>query len=170
MSVDLVIRNGKVVNEGNIFEAGIVVDGGKIVGILKSEILPEARRVIDAEGKYILPGIIDLHVHFRDPGLTYKEDFSTGSAAAAAGGVTTVFDMPNNQPPITTVNALKDKIAMAEKKSFVDFGLFGGVSQNALDQIPLLAKAGVIGYKILMSFSVVATPITDDYKLLYSLA
>ncbi|MDR2156423.1 MAG: dihydroorotase family protein, partial [Clostridiales Family XIII bacterium] len=103
-------------------------------------------RTIDAEGKYLLPGCVDVHVHFRDPGLTYKEDFATGSMAAAAGGVTTVFDMPNVQPPTLNVENFEIKRKIAEEKSYVNYGIYAYLVNN-LDQIDGLIEAGVCGFK-----------------------
>ena len=119
-TTDLVIKNGTIVTESYTFEGAIAVNGGKIISITSNENAPSANRVIDATGLHVLPGVIDVHVHFRDPGYTYKEDFGTGSAAAAAGGVTLIFDMPNNSPPPKDVQALNLKIEEARKKSIVD--------------------------------------------------
>jgi dihydroorotase len=91
--------------------------------------------VIDLEGRHLLPGCIDVHVHFREPGMTQKEDFGTGTAAAAAGGVTCVFDMPNTVPPTDTAARLREKQALAEEKALVDFGLYGLLGEHNLDQL-----------------------------------
>ena len=106
----------------------------------------DAEKVIDAGGKYVLPGGVDVHVHFRDPGLTYKEDFTTGSMAAAAGGITTVFDMPNVQPPTLNVENFDIKKRIAEEKSYVNYGIYAYLVNN-LDQIDGLIQAGVCGFK-----------------------
>ena len=98
MSVDLVIKDAQIVSSRAVQPGSVAVKDGKIVLLGDSSYMPEAEQVVEADGKYLMPGAIDLHIHFRDPGLTYKEDFSTGSQAAAAGGVTTIFDMPNNEP------------------------------------------------------------------------
>ena len=90
--VDLLVKGGVIVTAQGTIKANIAIDGGKIVEILKSE--PRAEQVLDAQGKYVLPGLIDAHVHIREPGAEYKEDWKSGSRAAAAGGVTTVLDMP----------------------------------------------------------------------------
>ena len=96
---NLLIRNGTIVTSNGSFKGGIVVRDGKIWAIGGGASLPEALETLDATGLHVLPGVIDDHVHFREPGMTYKEDFETGSMAAAAGGETTVFDMPNTAPP-----------------------------------------------------------------------
>ncbi|MDQ4060048.1 MAG: amidohydrolase family protein, partial [Pseudomonadota bacterium] len=99
MQIDLLIKGGTVVNAHSCMRADIAVKDGVVLAVGRSEAMPPARETIDATGLHVLPGIVDIHVHFRDPGLTHKEDWATGSAAAAAGGVTTVFDMPNTNPP-----------------------------------------------------------------------
>ncbi|PYM92097.1 MAG: allantoinase, partial [Candidatus Rokuibacteriota bacterium] len=93
-TVDLVIRGGRLVSSTGIMSAGIAIEGGVIVAISRDDALPDSRETIDATGKYVLPGVIDPHVHFRSPGYEYKEDWASGTAAAACGGVTTVFEMP----------------------------------------------------------------------------
>lgn len=98
MEYDLMISNARIVGPDATQEGCILVKDGKIAAVSKEQGDFRAKEVIDAAGKYVLPGGVDVHVHFRDPGLTYKEDFSTGSMAAAAGGITTIFDMPNVQP------------------------------------------------------------------------
>ncbi len=96
--VDTIVANGTVVGETGRARADIAIRDGIIVGIGEAASLPPADRTIDATAKHILPGVIDVHVHFREPGMTHKEDWETGSAAAAVGGVTTVFEMPNTVP------------------------------------------------------------------------
>ena len=99
MSADLVVKNGWVVTPTETFKGGVAVNGGKFVAIGTDDVLPQGKEEIDAKGKHILPGLIDGHVHFRVPGLDYKEDFTTGSTAAVCGGITMVMDMPNVVPP-----------------------------------------------------------------------
>jgi dihydroorotase len=98
LPVDLVLLNSKVYANGEIAEAGIAIDEGKIFRIAKETNLPKASEKLNLKGCLILPGVIDCHVHLRDQQLAYKEDFFTGTSAAAAGGVTLVLDMPNNKP------------------------------------------------------------------------
>ena len=146
--LDLVLTGGKVVLPDSVVDASVGVADGKIVFISANGWVPKAREVVDLAGKVVFPGFIDTHVHFRDPGLTYKEDFTTGSRAAAAGGITTVVDMPNNKP---VINKTKDFIAKrddAAKKSIVDFALYAGATD--LGEIPGMLGAGAIGVKIFM--------------------
>ena len=147
---DFVIKNGIVVTPQGSFDGGIGVENGKIVAIGSSQILPKARETLDATGLHILPGVIDDHVHFREPGMTYKEDFQTGSMAAAAGGVTMVFDMPNTAPPLTDVKNLNEKVALVKGRSYVDFAFYAAVTDSNVDQIKPLAEAGIGGFKVFM--------------------
>ncbi len=143
---DLCLSGGRVFVGGNLVDADLYVKGESVALLSSPGDFREAARVIDVSGKLILPGIIDLHAHTRDPGYTHKEDFFTVSQAAAAGGITTWVDMPNVEPPTTTSALLEEKRARAQKESLVDFGHFAsGVN---LEEIPKLADAGVTGYKI----------------------
>jgi dihydroorotase len=142
--LDLCLKNCKIVPENKEFSIG--VDAGKIVSIKSGSI--NAEKTIDIGGNVLLPGLIDAHVHMRDPGFTYKEDFRTGTLSAAAGGFTTILDMPNNMPPTNTVDAYMDKMRIAKKKSIVDFGFHAGVDN--LDHITELAKLNPASFKIFM--------------------
>src|SRR5215470_9455309 len=99
MKADLIIKNGWIVTPEETVRGGVAISGERFVAIGTDDSLPDGKQVIDAEGRHILPGIIDAHVHFRDPGVTHKEDFGTGSAAAVCGGISTVVDMHNQIPP-----------------------------------------------------------------------
>src|ERR1700726_4151245 len=107
--VDLIIRGGQVVSADQIISASVAIDGERIVAVGHDDMMPAAREEMRADGLYLLPGAIDSHVHFRDPGFPHKETWKSGSAAAACGGVTTVFDMPNTKPATGTVEALRMK-------------------------------------------------------------
>jgi len=149
LKVDLLLENCRLVTfEGEILEACIAVEQGKIAALSKLGERFQADRRLNVEGKLVLPGVIDCHVHFRDPGKTFKEDFATGSAAAAVGGVTTVFDMPNTNPPTTSLPALKAKMGAAREKSLVDYAFWGGLSEDNLEEAERLAEGGVIGFKV----------------------
>ena len=150
MTVDIVIKNGLVVLPSGISDCSLVIDDGKITGIVKSS-EPQASRVIDASGKVVLPGMIDMHVHLRDPGFPERENFESGTRAAAAGGVTTVIDMPNTVPSVTTVDAVKEKVAIAEKKSLVDFALIGGAGEVSEEDLRGMAKEGVVAFKTFLT-------------------
>src|ERR1700689_3823023 len=124
-TADLIIQNGMIVSPdaGTIGRVAIKDARGRGVGA--AEAMPQAHETLDASGLHVLPGAIDVHVHFRDPGYPDKEDWASGTAAAAFGGVTTVFDMPNTIPPTGTAEVLAAKHAIAAAKAHVDFGLYG---------------------------------------------
>lgn len=133
MSLDLLLRGARIVTSNGIFEGDLAVLGGKIVQI--GAIKEKAEKEIDCAGKFILPGAIDMHVHFRDPGFTEKEDFKTGSLAAVAGGITTICDMPNTDPPTLTFKDFEEKLEIAREKSVVNFGFYMGFDGHNLDEI-----------------------------------
>ena len=142
--MDLVLKNCRLADE--VGEHFIKVDDGKITGISKTPL--EAAETIDIEGNYVLPGFIDPHIHFRDPGLTQKEDFKTGSMAAANGGFATVIDMPNTLPKTNTYRALEEKIKIAKSKSIVNFEL--QVGHSDLDEMKKMMKLNPISVKVFM--------------------
>lgn len=149
------IKNALIVNEGQTFEGSLVIEGEYIAEVLQGEQPPSSpcEVEIDAEGNYLLPGVIDDHVHFRDPGLTHKADIHTESMAAAAGGVTSYMDMPNTNPQTTTIEALNNKFADAAEKSIVNYSFYFGVTNNNEEMIPLLDKQRVCGIKLFMGSS-----------------
>lgn len=157
---DLLIRNGTLVTSRGRVEADLAVADGKVAAIGTD--LGEAREVVDASGLVIIPGLVDVHVHFREPGHTYKEDFGSGSRAAAVGGVTTVLDMPNNQVPIATAALFRAKREPAERHSHVDFGLYGIILQENLDQLQPIAAEGAVGFKLYMGETTGHNPCPDD--------
>ncbi|WP_407390638.1 dihydroorotase [Methanobrevibacter woesei] len=142
--MDLVIKNCKLLNENGEYFIG--VENGIIKEISKTPIKGE--KTIDIKSNIILPGFIDPHVHFRDPGLTHKEDFKSGSESAANGGFTTVIDMPNTLPKTNTYKAFKEKLAIGKKKSIVNFELQAGV--NSYDEMKKIQSLKPIAYKIFM--------------------
>ena len=164
MTVDVVIKNGLLVLPSGITEGSVVVDGGRIVGVVKSG-EPSADRVVDAAGKVVLPGMVDMHVHLRDPGFPERENFESGTRAAAAGGVTTVVDMPNTQPATVTVEAFNQKKGIAERKSLVDFAFIGGAGEVPTEDIVAVSEAGATAFKsfLIARFKELAA---SDYTLL----
>ena len=147
------IKDAMVVNEGLVQRASVLIDNEIIAGIYLSDETPQADTVINADGKWLLPGIIDDHVHFRDPGLTHKADMHTESLAAAAGGVTTVFDMPNCVPQTVTLQALQDKFDHAAETCLVNHSFYLGATHTNLDQIEKIDPAHVCGVKLFMGSS-----------------
>lgn len=150
-SADLVIKNGRVAMSSSLRSCAVAAKDGKIAWVGANSSAPSADRVIDASGLVVLPGVIDAHVHMRDPGATYKEDFRSGTAAAAMGGVTAVFDMPNNTPPTKDVGALMAKAKAAEGKALVDYALYGLLTKGSAGEVVPLVDAGVIGFKCYMA-------------------
>src|SRR5205085_7980989 len=122
--------------------ADVAIAGEKIVGVGAPGSFPSGKKVVDAANKYVLPGAIDSHVHFRTPGYDYKEDWQTGTGAAARGGVTTVLEMPNTNPPTGTLEALKMKQAIAARQAYVDYGIYGLLDDKNIDQLEALSAAG----------------------------
>ena len=151
----VLIKGGHIVNEGRTQDGYLVIEDGQISEIshlssLTSHLYDE---VIDASGCYILPGIIDDHVHFREPGLTDKADIDTESQAAAAGGVTSYFDMPNCNPQTTTLEALEDKFALARQKSHVNYSFFYGATNDNTETFAKLPADRIPGVKLFMGSS-----------------
>ena len=124
----MIIKNAKFYQGGKVVAKDILIEKGKIARIEKFK--GRSDEVIDAKGLFAFPGLIDPHVHLRDPGLTHKEDFHSGTRAALAGGFTTVLDMPNTKPPTTTAAALKRKAETAKRKAVCDYGLHFGATKN----------------------------------------
>jgi allantoinase len=152
-SFDLIIRGGQLVSESAVTPAEIGVTGGQIAAI-EPAIVGGAHEIIDAQGLHILPGVIDAHVHFNEPGRTDWEGIETGSKSVAAGGGTMFFDMPlNAHPPTLDADSFRAKQIAAEEKSIVDFALWGGLVPQNLDKLEELARCGVIGFKAFMSNS-----------------
>lgn len=149
------IKNARIVNEGKIFHGSIVIENEVIAEVLAEETVPSqpCGEIIDAKGYYLMPGVIDDHVHFRDPGLTHKADIHTESTAAAAGGVTSFMDMPNTTPQTTTLEALNAKFADAATKSIVNYSFYFGATNTNADVLPTLDKSRVCGVKLFMGAS-----------------
>ncbi len=165
MPVDTVLYNAKVYTSGGLIEAGIAIDRGRIVRIAKKPNLPKASRQINLKGNIALPGIIDSHVHLRDQELAYKEDFTSGTGAAAAGGITTVIDMPNNQPPTMSAKALHERIRLAEPKILVNVA-FNAAFPTHTQEIPEIAEVGAVGFKLYLPQQIGGINPDDDKALL----
>lgn len=149
------IFGGKVVNEGKVLTASVVVDNDTITDIIEGTDTPRGSydQIVDATGCFVLPGVIDDHVHFRDPGLTQKADMLTESRAAAFGGVTSYLDMPNTKPQTTTIDALEAKYADAAKKSHVNYGFFIGATNDNIEEVCSVNPQHVPGIKLFMGSS-----------------
>jgi allantoinase len=164
---ELLVRGGAVVSSDDVSTADIAVSAGEIVEV-SPEIVGSAREEIDARGLHVLPGAVDVHIHFNEPGLTEWEGWATGSAACAVGGTTTVAEMPlNAHPPTLDGSSFDAKRTAAGARSRVDFGLWGGLTPVNLEWMEELAERGVIGFKAFMSSSGIDDfPMADDATLL----
>ena len=151
----ILIEGGTIVNEGKTFDGSIVVEGKDILTVTEGTARPEVSidEVIDASGCFVLPGIIDDHVHFREPGLTDKADMDIESMAAAAGGVTSYFDMPNTVPQTTTLEALEEKFAIASRKSHINYSFFFGATNDNSGLFASLDRSRIPGIKLFMGSS-----------------
>ena len=158
------IKNAKIVNENKIFEGDILIEGEYIKAIDK-EILARDAQVIDVKGNYVIPGAIDDQVHFREPGLTHKATIETESKAALAGGITSFMEMPNTNPQTTTIKALEDKLAIAQKTSYANYSfMFGGTNDN-LEEILKVNPKEVPAIKLFLGSST-GNMLVDDPKVL----
>ncbi|MDE1972113.1 MAG: dihydroorotase family protein, partial [Hyphomicrobiales bacterium] len=162
VTADLVINNGTVVAAESTMNASVAIKDGVVLAVGAADAMPRARETLDANGLHLLPGAIDDHVHFRDPGYPQKEDFASGTIAAAFGGVTTVFDMPNTLPTVEDAATLAAKQAMAAEKAHVDYGLYAVLGESSIARVPELIAGGVIGFKLYMgnTFGRIPTPST----------
>lgn len=149
------IKNGTIVNEGKTFRGYLVVDGEQITHIYNGEEAPRGSfdKTVDASGCFVMPGVIDDHVHFREPGLTAKADIESESRAAAFGGVTSYFDMPNTVPQTTTLEALADKTALGSQKSHVNYAFFYGATNDNVESFSQLDRHRIPGIKLFMGSS-----------------
>ncbi|NUC74895.1 allantoinase AllB [Haloterrigena sp. SYSU A558-1] len=167
MSVDLVVRNCTVVTPaGRSPDSGVAVEDGEIVAVGRSDRLPDADRVVDGEGNALVPGIVDGHIHNREPGLEYKEDWESATRAAAAGGVTTVVGMPNTDPVIDRPDHLELKFERGEASAHVDFQSYAVVTSENIDLIPEIDAVGPLGFKIFLGSTVGDVPPPNDGEIL----
>lgn len=162
MSVTIV--NAKIFTGGALREGAVVAEDGVITGIGRNT--STVGEVVDAHGKVVLPGLVDMHVHFREPGATQKEDFYTGGCAAVAGGVTTVLDEPNNTPVIDTPAAFKLKLDTIRGKALVDYGVTVALNDRNLDALPEFAKLGATAFAEFDELGDKPTGLTDAGALL----
>ena len=164
MPVDTVLFNAKVYTSQGIVEAGVAIDHERIVSVAKETNLPPASTRLNMNSCLVLPGLIDSHVHLRDQQLAYREDFTTGTAAAAAGGVTTVIDMPNNQPVTMSSEALRERMQLAEKRILVNVA-FNSAFPNRTEEIRRIVREGAVGFKLYLLQQIGGINIDDDNAL-----
>lgn len=162
---DAVLRNAKVYIGSRIVEAGILVENGKISKIAKETNLPSASKRINLNGYLALPGLIDVHVHLRDQNRVHEEDFLTGTAAAAVGGITSVLDMPNNEPVTMDSTSLRDRIQRSKPQIYANVGFYSALPNN-YDEIDRIVKEGAMAFKLYLSRQVGGVDIEDDEAII----
>jgi dihydroorotase len=160
----LLFANGRIVNEGLIREADLLIVGDRLERIGTGRI-PARTRVVDLKGLYVLPGLIDDQVHFREPGLTHKATIASESLAAICGGVTSYLDMPNNSPPCIDRAGLTAKKAIAARTSFANYGFYLGATNTNLEEIRAVTRADACGIKVFMGAST-GNMLVDDERAL----
>ena len=167
MGSTLLILNAKIVNENTVYESDVYIRSGRIEKIAKNLSSMKIQNVLDIKGKYLLPGMIDDHVHFRDPGMTDKGDICTESRAAVAGGITTFFDMPNTIPAVMNSELLEDKMKLAAEKSVANYSFYHGASNTNLEEIKAIDPLSCCGLKVFMG-GADWEMLVDDEKILNS--
>ena len=175
MAKKILLSNAKVINEGQIYVAELIITDGFIQEIIKHDskdyqefrnhAMKENMEIIDLNFKYLMPGMIDDQVHFRDPGLTHKGDMLTESKAAVAGGITTFFEMPNTNPRTLTIDLLEEKFDNAKNKAFANYSFYMGTSNDNLDEVLKINPQKVCGLKIFMGAST-GNMLVDDEEAL----
>jgi len=165
LKVDLVLKNLRAYVDGDLLDCCIAIENGKIFKVGREAQMPSADMVIDLNGLIVLPGLIDAHVHLRDEGKSYKEDFYSGTAAAAAGGITTVIDMPNNQPVTMSAETLRKRMQMAERRALVNVGFYSEFPRKS-SEIDEIILEGAIGFKLFMNTQMGGLNVDDDYAVI----
>jgi dihydropyrimidinase/allantoinase len=172
MVYDLVVKNAKIPQGDRLVDASILINNGVIEGILNGACNVESKEVIDAEGNLVLPGCIDSHTHINDPGFTHREDFLTGTSSAAAGGLTTIIDMPCcSVPSVRSVEQLENKLSHIKDKAIIDYAMWGGVTgedvrEGNMHVVKEQADYGVVAFKVYMTPSVPTYPRVSDAEML----
>ena len=152
----ILIHNAKIINEGNSFKGSLLIEGDKISKIFKDAVpanILQNSEVIDGEGKWLIPGVIDTHVHFREPGLTQKGDIHSESRAAVAGGVTSFMDMPNTIPQTISMELFDQKVELAAQKSLANFSFYLGATNDNIEEIKNADPKKVCGIKVFLGSS-----------------
>jgi dihydroorotase len=165
---DLTVQGASIVQAGGLAPRTLAVKAGRVSALLSPEVEFDSEERLVADGCIVLPGLVDAHVHFREPGLTHKEDFESGSRAAALGGVTTVMVMPTDQPMTQDAAQFAEKRALAEGRSYVDFALQALLGPN-LSQVEALARAGAVSFEIFLGLLGEGQKITDLNTLVAAL-
>jgi len=162
---NLLVKGGTVVLPHGVYNFDILIEDGKIVKLGHDLSKPPGFNVVDARGLLVLPGVVDEHVHMREPGLEYKDNFYNGTRAAAAGGVTTVLEMPNTIPPVDDSTKLKNKAKTLLSKAFVDYGLYGVLHDANIDEFEDMISEGAIGFKVFLGPTTGNIPAPSDASI-----
>ena len=166
---DVYLKNGHVITEDKDFVGGVLIKGEKVKALVRGDETIPANRVIELEGKLLFPGLVDSHVHFNEPGRAHWEGYRTGSMAAAAGGITTFLEMPlNSMPETLSAQDLEEKRQAVASQPVVDYGQWGGLVDNNLEELEGLHEGGVIGFKAFLSDSGIENFQRIDDDLLYA--
>ena len=169
--VDLLIKNAKVVLENRVTDAAVAVKDERIVAIADQQMEFDAKQVIDAQGRYLMPGAVDPHAHIWEPtNYPEREDWFTGTQAAAAGGVTTLVEMPLSVPPVTDPASFNSKDQLINSKSIVDYALWGALCKHSVGNFEQLHECGCTAYKGFTPFASPDYPHVEDYDLLQAMA
>ena len=167
--LDLIIRNGKCYIDGDLREVDVGIKNKKIQHI--GQISEETKETIDVSGHTVLPGCIDTQTHFREPGSTDTEDLHTGSRAAIAGGITSVFEMPNTNPPTSNKKEFQRKLDLAKNRMYCNYAFyFGATADNANDLASLKYLEGCCGIKLFAGSSTGNLLVAEEYELFYFIA
>lgn len=165
----ILIHKATIINESRSYSGSVLVDGERVTkifeGAVPEGVLRNCRHVIDAKGLWLIPGVIDDQVHFRDPGLTQKGDIASESRAAVAGGVTSFMDMPNTRPQTITVDSLHQKMEVASRKSVANYGFYLGATNDNLDELKKVNYSEICGIKVFMGSSTGNMLVDDDKTL-----
>jgi allantoinase len=165
MANELLLKGGTIVCGNENYESDILCRNGIIAAIGKG-LKADSAEVIDVVGKLVFPGVVDEHVHSRDPGLTYKDDFTNATMGAAAGGTTTILEMPNTVPPVDSAKVFEEKLEHIRPKAYVDFGLYGVLHNTNLANFDEIVDAGAVGFKVFLGPTTGNIPPPDDGTLL----
>ncbi|MDH5783099.1 MAG: dihydroorotase family protein, partial [Candidatus Bathyarchaeota archaeon] len=165
LQVDLILYNGKIYTPKGFVEAGIAIEKGRIFKVAKETNLPKASSKLNLNGHIVLPGLIDSHVHLRGQNRAYREDFFTGTAAAAAGGFSVVMDMPNNKPVTMDVQSLRERMKLAEKRVLVNVAFYSAFPET-LKEIRSVVREGAVAFKLFLLEKIGGLNIDDDTAVL----
>lgn len=165
LTIDLILNNTKAYIDKKIIDCSIAIDNGKIFKVGKETRMPKAQKSLNLKNLLVLPGLIDIHVHLRDEGKAYKEDFYSGTAAAATGGITSVLDMPNNEPVTMSAETLRNRMHIAERRALVNVGFYSEFPTN-VEEIKNIVEEGAVAFKLFLADQIGGLNIDNDDAVL----